>query len=111
MNMDRKKELANDWKQRTKEMGIIVITCKANGAQFATGVPDTKNVFNRHRFELEAGSHRNKELQKLWNKFGVENFTFEVVLPIEMDENKTDRANREDVKKLFEEYLLENPEV
>lgn len=38
---------------------------------------DLAGIMNRHRFALNAGTHRNKELEGDWN--GGKSFAFEVV--------------------------------
>jgi hypothetical protein len=40
---------------------------------------DLPAILNRHRAELRAGGHRNRELQKDWAEFGAEAFEFEVL--------------------------------
>jgi len=40
---------------------------------------DDRTRCARDRFELQRGTHRNKELLKDWNEFGAANFIFEVV--------------------------------
>lgn len=40
-------------------------------------------MLNRQRFQLEHGSHPDKELQKDWNAFGSDAFTFEVLDQLE----------------------------
>lgn len=51
-----------------------------------------KGAVNGTKFRLGADSHRNKELQKEWNNFGVENFEIEILenLEYDKDESKTD---------------------
>jgi hypothetical protein len=36
-------------------------------------------IFNRHKMQLQAGSHQNKALQADWNQFGEAGFAFEIL--------------------------------
>lgn len=60
--------------------GIYAITCVQNGKVY---VGQTKERFERrywhHRWHLENGSHHNTHLQRAWNKYGDNNFTFSVL--------------------------------
>lgn len=69
--------------------GIYQITCLANSKIYigsACGFkskPIKKNGFyrrwNEHINDLQANKHRNKHLQAAWNKYGKENFIFEIL--------------------------------
>ena len=47
---------------------------------------------NRFRFQLNVGSHQNRDLQHEWNEQGADNFIIEVLdrLEYDQDELKTD---------------------
>ena len=45
--------------------------------------PNLPGMLNRQRFQLEHGSHPDRELQKDWNEFGPDAFTFEVLDQLE----------------------------
>ena len=62
MDMKRKMELLNEWKNRRPEMGLIAITCKSTGEMFVDISTDTQFAFNSHRFKLSANYHPNKRL-------------------------------------------------
>lgn len=51
-----------------------------------------KNRFYTHKTQLNSNKHYNKKLQRSWNKYGEENFVFEV---IEYVENKSELIVRE----------------
>ena len=68
------------------DIGVYKITNLLNGKVY---VGQTKEKFQRrfwlHRWQLRKGKHDNKHLQNAWNKYGEDNFIFEIieVLPIE----------------------------
>lgn len=76
MDMKRKMELLNEWKNRRPEMGLIAITCKSTSEMFVDISTDTQFAFNRHRFQLSANLHPNKRLQQLWQQYGENGFDY-----------------------------------
>ena len=63
-----------------KEIGIYKITNLINKKVY---IGQTKEGFQRrfwlHRWQLRNNAHDNKHLQSAWNKYGEENFSFEVI--------------------------------
>ena len=67
-------------------------------------------MLNRTEFQLGAGSHPNRELQREWQEFGKEKFKLEILdrLEYEKDDLKTDYAQDLAVlKMLWEERLTQ----
>ena len=63
-----------------KICGIYSITNTVNGKKT---IGQSKNILNRwqnHKWLLKTGSHPNLHLQAAWNKYGSENFIFEIIL-------------------------------
>lgn len=59
--------------------GIYIILCLINNKSY---VGYTTNLINRqysHFYHLRKNTHTNEYLQKAWNKYGEENFIFEVL--------------------------------
>jgi len=50
-----------------------------NGKIFVGKSVNLNAIWNRHRFQLEAGLHPMKDLQKDWNEAGPENIKFEIL--------------------------------
>ena len=107
MDKSRKKELLSEWKERHPVMGVFSVKCIATGEQFFDSSRDGSTWFNRYRFELNSGNHRNKRLQELWNTYGEKEFEFFTVSELEY-ENMSD-VKVSDLKDLLELCLLENP--
>ena len=60
-------------------------------------------MLNRQRFQLEHGSHADKELQRDWNELGADAFTFESLDQIEpLNE---DRDPSDDLRVLLQMWL------
>ena len=74
-----KKQLRQDYKQRPLTMGVFLIRNTVTDKVFLASGQNLVGIMNRHKFELEHGSHKNKELQADWNELGSSKFAFEVV--------------------------------
>lgn len=59
--------------------GIYKITNLVNGKYYIGSAVNTKGRFATHISQLNSGKHGNKYLQKAWDKYGKENFKFEVI--------------------------------
>ncbi|MDR1941182.1 MAG: GIY-YIG nuclease family protein [Endomicrobium sp.] len=90
--MDRKKELKNAYKNTKTDMGIYKAYSKSSGKTWLGAAKDLKGIMNSLRFQLDLGSHPNKELQQEWNAFGGGNFEIEIIDVLKYcdDETKTD---------------------
>ena len=87
-------------------MGVFQIKNKVNGYQFIGSSTDLKATWNAQKFQLNAGIHRNKELQKDWNEYGGGNFAFEILQELKLTENDSADRRRE-VKTLEDQCVLE----
>ncbi|MDL2249657.1 GIY-YIG nuclease family protein [Lachnospiraceae bacterium OttesenSCG-928-J05] len=105
MDMKRKKELLDEWKNRHPEMGVVSIRCKATGDLFLGVSNDTRVWFNSHYFKLSSNYHPNKELQELWNKYGENEFEHSVVKVLKY-ENLTDDQT-DNLEALLEKCMME----
>lgn len=108
--MNRRKELIEQYKQLKPDMGILWIRCLENKKCFLETSQNLRGMMNRTKFQLEAGSHPNEELQKEWREFGEEKFICEVLekLKYAKDETKTDyREELAILRFVWEEKLLE----
>ena len=91
-NMDRKKELKEQYKQMKPEMGIMIVQNKINNKYILVPTQNLKGMINRVRFQLKSGGHPNRELQMEWDKLGEDSFNLEILekLEYDKDENKED---------------------
>jgi len=77
--MDRRKVLKQAYKETPRSMGVLQITNEKNGKRLILGSMNLPGSINSQRFQLNIGSHRNKELQADWQLFGSKAFSFEVL--------------------------------
>jgi group I intron endonuclease len=60
--------------------GIYEIICMESGKTYVGSSKNIENRFYRHICELNRNTHKNKQLQNDWNKYGGEsNFIFDIV--------------------------------
>ncbi len=77
--MNRKKELKRAYQQGHTPMGVFQIRCLANEKVFVGSALNLPGIFNRHKFELQKDSHKNRALQADWKAFGEAGFVFEIL--------------------------------
>lgn len=59
--------------------GIYKITCLGNNKCYIGSSLDVKTRISIHKYSLRYNRHQNKYLQRAWNKYGEDNFTFEII--------------------------------
>lgn len=79
--MDRtdRKARMRAYKETPREAGIYRIRNKATGRSLVGVAINVPGRLNRHRFELNGGSHPDAELQADWNELGEGAFEFTVL--------------------------------
>jgi hypothetical protein len=104
-NKKTRKELQREYKERVKPTGVYQIKNVANGKVLLGSSLNLEGLLNRNRFTLRNNSHPNKELQKDWNELGPDQFVFEIleVVPVQDDPN----FNLKDELTLLEQVWLE----
>lgn len=65
------------------DSGIYKIKNRANGKFYIGSTNSFSLRWSTHRGQLRSGNHTNKHLQSAWNKYGENNFEFEVLEVIE----------------------------
>jgi hypothetical protein len=92
--MTSRKELKLKYKQAPRDMGVYQLKNNRNGRVFIGSSPDLHAMKNRCIFQLKLGSHKDRELQREWNEFGEESFTFEVLEKLKPgDEPQSDHGD------------------
>ncbi len=101
--MDRNRELKRLYKETKQTAGVFQIK-NAQNQKILVGSSMNLKSMNGQQFQLEMGSHPNKQLQQEWNKFGKDAFVFEVLEVLELKEEEY-VSPREALKKLEEKWL------
>ena len=101
--MDRS-EIKRAYKQTKRPMGVYRIKNSHNDRIFIGFAADLEARFNRHKAELRFGSHRNKELQQMWNALGEPAFEFEILDVLDHEE-KTQADPAEELRTLRDMWI------
>jgi group I intron endonuclease len=80
--------------------GVYIIENIKTGAFYIGSSHLVKHRINKHKTELRQNVHGNKKLQKDWNKFGENSFTFTMIKPV--DDGPSIRLQYEQI--IFNEY-------
>ena len=106
MDKTQKKALAEAWKNRRPEMGVIALRCKETGEIFLGTSTDTKAGMNSIRAKLSGGLHPNRRLMELWRQYGEAGFEFSVAAVLEYEDPLEDHT--EDLETLRELCMAED---
>ncbi len=87
-NMDRKKQLKEQYKQMKTDMGVFMVKKKNNNKYLLIGTQNLNGMMNRVKFQLENGSYTNGELQKDWNESSPDDFEFTILETLEYDKDE-----------------------
>ena len=72
-------------------VGIYKIENKVNGKVYIGESMNIENRWSQHKKVLNENKHHSYKLQRDWNKYGEDNFIFEVLLNVECAKNNTIR--------------------
>jgi len=103
--MKTRKEINHEYKERVKPSGVFQVRNMASGKVLLGSSLNLEGPLNKHRFMLKINSHPNKELQKDWNEFGPDQFTFEILETVQIKDDPN--FNLKDELTLLEEIWLE----
>ena len=99
-----KSALKRAYKETRQPMGVYGIRNTRDKIVFIGYDRDVRARINRHKAELQFGSHRNRDLQKMWNSTGESRLSFEVLDILDHEEDrKADPA--EELKTLTEMWI------
>jgi group I intron endonuclease len=74
-----RQDLKREYKEQKKPAGVFQVKNTKNGKVLLGSSLNLGGSLNRHKFELQMGSHRSQELQKDWNEQGSDAFVFEIL--------------------------------
>ena len=101
MTNPSKSEIKRAYKENPPPAGIFRITNSVNGKIFLGKGVNVRGILNSQQAQLQFGSHRNRDLQQEYNRFGAEKFIFEAVDQLETSD-RTPEQIKEDLEALEE---------
>ncbi len=85
--MKTRTQLIKEYEQIIPTAGVFQVLNKRSGKVLIDTSTDVNAKWNRHRFELKLGSHRNKALQADWNAAGEDNFEYTLLSVFDIDDD------------------------
>jgi RimJ/RimL family protein N-acetyltransferase len=74
-----RRALVREYVETPRPAGVYRVRNTVSGKSLVGSSPNVPGVLNRQRFQLQNGSHPDKELQSDWNDLGPDAFTFETL--------------------------------
>jgi hypothetical protein len=103
-----KKELIRKYKETPLPMGIFQVKNLASGKVFIATAQNLPGKINSCKFQLQNGSHPNRELQSDYVQCGESGFVFEILDRLEYKDDPL--YNYDDDLKTLEELWLDRLE-
>src|SRR5438094_472692 len=98
--MNRKKELINEYKERTLRGGVYTITNAVSGKYFISHSANLKSVQNHFQFAVTTGSTVQTRLQKDRKELGAKAFTLEILEELQQRPEQSQTEFMDDLKTL-----------
>ncbi|WP_083180116.1 GIY-YIG nuclease family protein [Paenibacillus yonginensis] len=105
LDKQRKKELASQYTQTFRRMGIYQIRNTVNGKRLVASAMDLDGARNRLAFTQQNNVNSMGALQQDWNRYGGASFVFEELDEIKPEEDFADAAGLEKYKGELEALL------
>jgi hypothetical protein len=99
-----RKACIRQYKETPRPAGIFRVRNTATGKSLVGSTANLPGMLNRHRFQLEHGSHPSRELQADWNALGSDAFEFEALDQLKPSD-KPDYDATEDLRVLKEMWI------
>jgi len=74
-----RKQVVRKVMETPRPAGLYAVRNVQTGRLLFGATPDLDGMLNRQRFQLDMGSHPDKELQADWNQLGSDAFAFEIL--------------------------------
>lgn len=100
--------MIKNYNGHSKDGGVYQIRNLVNGKVYIGSTKVFRRRASQHHTSLKTGRHRNKHLLGSWNKYGEQNFIFEVLIPVHGNESQIREAEQKVLEKLFAEGAWNN---
>ena len=100
-----RRDLNCEYQERVKPSGVFQVKNIVNSKVLLGSSLNLEGSLNKHKFMLKIGSHTNKVLQKDWNELGADQFVFEILEMVKVQDDPN--FNLKDELTLLEMIWLE----
>ena len=100
-----KKELKENYKNRTVIGGVYCIKCNGNGYMWIKSTTDMAGQKNKFEFSISTHSCLEPRMYKEWEQYGAEAFSFVILEEIKKGEIQTEQEFADDVDTLLEMWM------
>ena len=104
MGIDRK-ALIREYRETPRPMGVFRVHNTVDDRSLVGSTMDLPAMLNRQRAQLRFGGHKNRELQRDWNRLGEGAFEFEVLDTLAPADPPDTRAAAKDLEVLEQLWL------
>ncbi len=105
MSDQSKKELRENYKSREIIGGIFSIQCTPSKNTWIKSTKDLNGQKNKFDFAKMTNSCLDPSMQKDWNQYGAQSFTFTILEELKKGELQTERDFKNDLQLLHEIWL------
>ena len=98
-------DLRRAYKETPRQAGIFQIKNTRTGRILLGSSTNLHGPLNKHRFMLSVGKHDNEALQRDWNQFGADAFSFEILQVVKPSDDPL--FNLDDELTLLEQIWIE----
>jgi len=95
MDKTRQTALKAAYRQQAPALGIIALRHLPSGYALLERSRNAPGALNRHRFELNLGTHRNARLQADWRRDGAASFRFDIIDSVKLPDDPAFDAEAE----------------
>lgn len=96
----QRRALVRHYKDNPPPMGVYAIRCDAAGLVCVKASTNLPGAFNRERFQLRMGGHRDQRLQQAWRAHGEAALRFEVLDTLKLRADASDADYRSELAAL-----------
>jgi hypothetical protein len=107
MEQLNKKEIRDQYKNRTLTGGVFSIKCSGSGRVWIKSTNDLDGQINKFKFFVSTNSCPEPTMRTDWLQYGAESFSFSIVEKLEKGETQTDTEFAEDIRALYD-ICMEN---
>ncbi len=100
--MDRKKELKEQYQNRTVTGGVYRIACAGSGRSWLKATKNLQEQQNRFRFFVMTNTAPEPAMRPDWDQYGGDSFSLTVLEPLEKKDDQTDAAYARDIDTLLD---------